>query len=92
LENLHELNVLSVGSNKIEHYEKPIQYLKDLKNKLEVLKMADNPFTKYQEAEYKQYAIAWLKDLKYLDYELIDEEAREKANEKYKEEIADKEN
>lgn len=54
--------------------------------------MADNPFTKYNEAEYKQYAIAWLKDLKYLDYELIDEEARVNANEKYKEEIADKEN
>lgn len=54
--------------------------------------MADNPFTKYNEADYKQYAIAWIKDLKYLDYELIDEEAREKANERYKEEIADKEN
>ncbi len=76
----------------IPTYDPPIQYLKELKNKLEVLKMADNPFTKYNEAEYKQYAIAWLKDLKYLDYELIDEEAREKANEKYKEEIADKEN
>jgi len=48
--------------------------------------MADNPFTKYNEAEYKQYSIAWLKELKYLDYELIDEEARVNANEKYKEE------
>lgn len=54
--------------------------------------MADNPFTKYNEAEYKQYSIAWLKELKYLDYELIDEEARVNANEKFKEEIADKEN
>ena len=34
LENLHELNVLSVGSNLIPHYDKPIQYLKELKNKL----------------------------------------------------------
>lgn len=54
--------------------------------------MADNPFCKYNEHEYKLYAIAWLKDLKYLDYELIDEEQRANANDKYKEEIADNEN
>jgi hypothetical protein len=54
--------------------------------------MADNPFCKYNEHEYKLYAIAWLKDLKYLDYELIDEEQRTLANDKYKEEIADNEN
>jgi hypothetical protein len=33
------------------------------------------------------YAIAYLKDLKYLDYELIEEDNREKAREKYKDEI-----
>ena len=32
-----------------------------------------------------------MKDLKYLDYELIDDEVREKAREKYKDEIQDKE-
>ena len=32
-----------------------------------------------------------MKDLKYLDYELIDEEVRDKAREKYKDEIQDKE-
>lgn len=54
--------------------------------------MAENPFTKYHESDYKLHAIAYLKDLKYLDYELIEEEVREKANEKYKEEIQEKEN
>lgn len=54
--------------------------------------MSDNPFSKLQEHEYKLHAIAYLKDLKYLDYELIEEETREKANEKYKEDIQEKEN
>ena len=65
--------------------------MRSLSNRLEVLKMADNPFSKNQDADYKLYAIAYLKDLKYLDYELIEDEVREKANEKYKEEILEKE-
>ena len=47
---------------------------------------------KYGETEYKQYSIAYLPELKYLDYELINEDVREKARERYKEEIVDKEN
>jgi len=58
-----------------------------MKNKLQVLKMADNPFYKTKEAEYRQFAIAFLGNLKYLDYELIDEDTREKALEKHKEEL-----
>ena len=54
---------------------------------MQVLKMADNPFFKNKEAEYRQFAIAFLHNLKYLDYELIDEETREKAVEKHKEEL-----
>ena len=44
MENLHNLNVLSLGSNKIEKYDSAIIYLRGLKNKLEVLKISDNPF------------------------------------------------
>lgn len=54
--------------------------------------MADNPFFKTKEAEYRQFAIAFLSNLKYLDYELIDDEAREKAIEKHKEELQEFEN
>ena len=54
--------------------------------------MADNPFTKHNELEYKNYAIAWLDNLKYLDYELIDEDMRQAANERHREEINDKAN
>ena len=87
LENLRELNILSVGHNKILDYVEAIKYLNNLKNRLQVLKMADNPFYKLKEAEYRQFAIAFLNNLKYLDYELIDDETREKALEKHKEEL-----
>jgi len=87
LESLHELNVLSVGSNIIAEHTEAIRYLFGLKNKLQVLKMADNPFFKNKEAEYRQFSIAFLGGLKYLDYELIDDETREKAVEKHKEEL-----
>ena len=90
LENLKNLNVLSLGSNKIPDYAVAIRYLYDLRfKKLQVLKMADNPFCKSKEAEYRSYSIAFLRTLKYLDYELIDEETRDKADEKNGEEFRD---
>jgi Leucine-rich repeat (LRR) protein len=49
LENLCKLNVLSFGKNLIKTYmddEGCVTYLRNLKNKLEVLKMAENDFTK----------------------------------------------
>ena len=62
LENLCKLNVFSFGKNLIKTYmddEGCIIYLRSLKNKLEVLKMAENDFTKSgaAEADYKLYAI-----------------------------------
>lgn len=54
--------------------------------------MADNPFYKLKEVEYKNYAIAFLKKLKYLDYELIDDETRNSAFEKHREEFMEQEN
>jgi len=44
LEKLNELNVFSCGKNLIKQYDHAITYLRGLKNKLEVLKMAENPF------------------------------------------------
>ena len=92
LENLKNLNVLSLGSNKIPDYAVAIKYLYDLRlKKLQVLKMADNPFYKTKEAEYRLFSIAFLKTLKYLDYELIDEETRSNATEKHREEFNEQE-
>ena len=80
LEELSKLNVLSVGRNKIEKLEPMLLYLKKLKNRLQVLKIEDNPF-KSEEKNNKDNlsrnkTIAWLKDLKYLDYRIISDEER----------------
>jgi Leucine-rich repeat (LRR) protein len=92
LETLTKLNVLSLGSNKITDYGEAIKYLYNLRfPNLQVLKMADNPFYKLKEAEYRYYAIAFLRKLKYLDYELIDEETRSNAQEKHREEFNEQE-
>ena len=46
LEHLTQLNVLSVGSNMLGSLEDSIDYLRKLKNKLEVLRISDNAFQK----------------------------------------------
>ena len=92
LEGLTRLNVLSLGSNKITDYQDAIKYLYNLKlPNLQVLKLADNLFYKNKEIEYKNYAVAFLKKLKYLDYELIDDETRGLASEKHREELSEQE-
>jgi len=52
--------------------------------------MADNKFSAHQKDDYEQFAVAFLKNLKYLDYELIEEDKRTAANEKYKDAQTDK--
>ena len=56
--------------------------------------MADNPFsfTGQNEADYKLFTIEMLKGLKYLDYELIDDQMRKAAELKYGEANNDAEN
>ena len=49
--------------------------------------MSDNPFFPTHAAASRSFAIAFLNNLKYLDYTLIDDETREKAIEKHKEEL-----
>lgn len=87
LENLKELNVLSLGSNALGNLEESVNYLRKLKNNLEVLRISDNAFQKTRTSEYKKYTIARLKDLKYIDYELIEAKEREQANEEHKDEM-----
>jgi hypothetical protein len=67
--------------------------MKSLKNKLQVLKMCENPFFRTgtgNDGDYKLYAIESLKQLKYLDYELITGSMREQAHAKYSDEVNDK--
>lgn len=87
LNNLEKLNVLSVGSNNIESLEDAVKYLHGLRNNLEVLKIIKNGFKEVGEKEYKGRIIAYLPQLKYLDYELIEAKEREKAETDYKTEL-----
>lgn len=89
LEKLTQLNVLSVGKNKLSNLDESIKYLRGLTNRLEVLKISDNNFQQRGEKDYTKYAIAHLKNLKYLDYELISSNSRQEANEEFKEEMND---
>lgn len=70
-----------------------LQYLKKLKNRLQVLKIEENPF-KSEEKNNKDSltrnkTIAYLKDLKYLDYRIISDEERQAANDEMKEQLTD---
>ena len=87
LENLEQLNVLSVGSNAIANLEESVRYLHKLRNNLEVLKIKDNAFKETNDKDYKGRIIAFLRGLKYLDYELIEQKEREKAESDYRAEL-----
>ena len=57
--------------------------------------MAENPIhisTAGEENNYKLYAIEALKNLKYIDYELISEELRNAAKTKFSDELQEKDN
>lgn len=55
LDNLCNLNILSIGNNKIKDHTSAIIYLKNLKNNLQVLKMAENPFVKQGGSNPEEY-------------------------------------
>lgn len=87
LDELENLNVLSVGNNQIASLDDSVRYLHKLKNNLEVLKIQGNSFKETGEKEYKRRIIAYLRNLKYLDYQLIEEKEHEKAMDDYKTEL-----
>lgn len=91
LDNLNQLNVLSFGQNLVRQHDDAVQYLKKLKNKLEVLKMSDNPYNYVgqNEQDYTLYTVEVLKGLKYLDYTLIDDQLRKQASAKHGDAMGD---
>ena len=71
LSSLHQIySFLGCGHNDNQTY----------RNNLEVLKINNNSFKDKGDKDYKGRIIAFLKDLKYLDYELIEQKEREKAD------------
>ncbi|XP_062581507.1 dynein regulatory complex subunit 3-like [Saccostrea cucullata] len=79
MDTLLNLHVLSLGRNQLTDLEN-LRYLRRFKN-LKTLNLSDNPFCKQE--EYKQYVIAFLSNLEFLDYRLIDQQSRDAAIEKY---------
>ena len=79
MDNLENLQVLSVGNNILKDLENVI-YLRRFR-KLKTLTLKGNPFC--EENTYKQYVIAFLSNIEFLDYKLIHPQAREAAIEKY---------
>ena len=89
LEELNKLNVLSVGRNKIDKLDNMLQYLKKLRNNLQVLKIEENDFKNQdktnKDSSYRNKTIATLINLKYLDYKIITDKEREIAKDDQKE-------
>ncbi|XP_076852928.1 dynein regulatory complex subunit 3 isoform X2 [Brachyhypopomus gauderio] len=76
---LKNLQILSIGNNLISQLDN-ITYLRKCKN-LRTLNLAGNPVCK--EENYKMFVAAYLSDLVYLDFRLLDEQTREKAFTQY---------
>ncbi|KAK6171385.1 hypothetical protein SNE40_019585 [Patella caerulea] len=80
MDNLKDLQVLSIGNNQLTELENLV-YLRKFK-KLKTLNATGNPFCENVET-YKQYVVAYLSHLEFLDYRLIDEQSKVAAKEIY---------
>jgi len=85
LENCPNLQCLSLGNNKIVSLEQ-VKKLRKLKS-IRMLTLAGNAIDK--EPEYKLIVLAYVENLKYLDYALITKIDLETAQEQYHDELMD---
>ncbi|KAB5553905.1 hypothetical protein PHYPO_G00044050 [Pangasianodon hypophthalmus] len=76
---LQNLHIVSLGNNLISQLDNVI-YLRKFQN-LRTLDLSGNPVCK--DENYKFFVAAYLSDLVYLDYRLLDEQTREKAQYQY---------
>lgn len=79
LDSLQKLSALSVGNNQIAALDS-VMYLRTIPT-LRILNLSGNPICK--DADYRQYVLAHIKNLRYLDYYLIDKGAVVAAKERY---------
>lgn len=85
LENCPNLQCLSLGNNKIVSLEQ-VKKLRKLKS-IRMLTLAGNAIDK--EPEYKLIVLAYVENLKYLDYALITKNDLDTAQEQYHDELMD---
>uniref|UniRef100_H2Z571 Dynein regulatory complex subunit 3 n=1 Tax=Ciona savignyi TaxID=51511 RepID=H2Z571_CIOSA len=85
MDSLPNLHVLSVGNNKIDQLDNLI-YLRRFPN-LRTLNLSGNPVCDDQ--GYKLFVVAYLSQLVYLDFRLIDEDTRQKAHSLYENKLGE---
>eukprot|EP00161_Ancyromonas_sigmoides_P020299 TRINITY_DN586_c0_g1_i1.p1 TRINITY_DN586_c0_g1~~TRINITY_DN586_c0_g1_i1.p1 ORF type:complete len:537 (+),score=144.25 TRINITY_DN586_c0_g1_i1:244-1854(+) len=83
LDTLRDLEVFSCGANAIAALEN-VMYLRQFAN-LRMVNLAQNPIA--ASPEYRQYILAHLKGVRFLDYRLIDPSAVSAAREQYQDEL-----
>eukprot|EP00976_Prorocentrum_cordatum_P084741 1185782-Prorocentrum_minimum.AAC.2 len=83
LDTLTGLNVFSIGNNLIENMENTM-YLRKF-HELRLVNLAGNPFCK--DPEYFSYVLSHIKNLKYLDYRLVDKNSVTTARDVYQDEL-----
>lgn len=81
LDSCKKLNVLSIGDNLINTYEPSISYLRGFHH-LQVLKLEGNKIC--DDPGYKNYVIAFISQLKYLDYVLLEPQEIIRAKEDHR--------
>mmetsp|Transcript_4090 Transcript_4090/g.3944 ORF Transcript_4090/g.3944 Transcript_4090/m.3944 type:complete len:487 (+) Transcript_4090:158-1618(+) len=81
LDSCKKLNVISLGDNMITSYEAVIPYLRTFPN-LQVLKLEGNKIC--EDSGYKSYVIAFISQLKYLDYVLLEPQEIQRAKEDHR--------
>ncbi|TRY98968.1 hypothetical protein DNTS_001235 [Danionella cerebrum] len=79
LDMLRNLHILSLGNNSIHQLENVV-YLRKFKS-LRTLNLSGNPIC--DDKRYKTFVTAYLPDLVYLDYRLLDEQTHESASVEY---------
>ncbi|KAJ3159993.1 Dynein regulatory complex subunit 3 [Geranomyces michiganensis] len=83
LDDLVNLNVLSLGNNQLTILEN-VNYLSKFED-LRVLNLSGNTIAKH--ANYRNYILAHIRGLRYLDYRLVDDESVAAAKEQYIDDI-----
>lgn len=86
LEKCTNLQCLSLGNNRIDSLEQIVRF-RQLKS-LRMLTLSDNPISN-NNIDYRNYVMAYVDTIKYLDYALIDPVLREKARNDCHDELVD---
>jgi len=86
LDKCTNLQCLSLGNNRIDSLEQVIKF-RQLKS-LRMLTLSDNPIS-LNNSDYRNYVMAYVDTIKYLDYALIDPALREKAQNDCHDELVD---